>query len=78
MSTMSLDKQINQYLPLLANEEKKSILRVILSFIKLKETLPKRISIEQYNRELDEAEAEMNAGNFISQEDAKKQAESWF
>jgi len=78
MTTISLDKKINQYLPLLANEEKQSILSVITSFIKLKESLPKRISIEQYNRELDEAEAEMNAGNFISQEDAKKQAEAWF
>ncbi len=78
MATMSLDKQINQYLPLLANEEKQSILSVIMSFVKLRESSIARISIEQYNKELDEAEAEMDNGDFISQEDAKKQAESWF
>jgi hypothetical protein len=37
-----------------------------------------RITIEQYNKELEEAEARMDAGEFISHEDAKKQAESWF
>jgi len=36
-----------------------------------------RISIEQYNRELDEAEKEIRRGNFITHEDFKKQMESW-
>ena len=36
-----------------------------------------RISIEQYNRELDEAEAEMDRGESISHEDFKAQMEKW-
>jgi len=32
-----------------------------------------RTSIEQYNRELDEANARMDAGEYISHEDFKKQ-----
>ncbi len=47
-----LDKQILEYLPLLGNEEKKSLLRVIKSFISLKKEIPGRLSIDEYNQEL--------------------------
>ncbi len=82
MATMSLGKQIEDYLPLLGNEEKQSILGVIKSFLKLKDvstphTHGQRLTIEQYNKELDEAEARYDAGHFTSLEDAIKQAESW-
>ena len=36
-----------------------------------------RISIEQYNREIEEAEAEINRGEFISHEDLKAQMKAW-
>lgn len=36
-----------------------------------------RISLEQYNRELDEAEAEVTKGDYISHEDLKKQMKTW-
>ncbi|AWW28884.1 hypothetical protein DN752_01355 [Echinicola strongylocentroti] len=36
-----------------------------------------RISVEQYNRELDEAEAEMDRGEYISHEDLKAQMKKW-
>ncbi len=36
MITKSLDRQINQFLPLLGNDEKKSLLVVIKSFLNLK------------------------------------------
>jgi hypothetical protein len=36
-----------------------------------------RISIEQYNRELEEAEAEIGRGEFISHEELKKQMKAW-
>jgi len=36
-----------------------------------------RIGIEQYNKELDEAEAEMDRGEYISHEDLKKEMEKW-
>ena len=35
------------------------------------------ISIEQYNRELDEAEAEIDRGEFYSQEEVEKMAKKW-
>ncbi|UII26479.1 hypothetical protein LVD15_24810 [Fulvivirga maritima] len=45
-----------------------------------KETLKEsdqQASIEQYNREIDEAEDEMDRGEFISREDFKKQMDKW-
>jgi predicted transcriptional regulator len=36
-----------------------------------------RISIEQYNRELDEAEARIEKGEFFTQEEVKKMAKGW-
>jgi hypothetical protein len=36
-----------------------------------------RISVEQYNRELDEAEAEIDKGEFITHDNFKKQMKAW-
>lgn len=36
-----------------------------------------RISIEDYNRELDEADSQIEKGNFISHDELKKQMQSW-
>lgn len=76
MATRSLDNQLQQYWSLLEKEEKQSILTFIKSFLKQKEA-PQRLSIEQYNKALEEAEKRMNAGQYTSLEDAIKQSESW-
>ena len=36
-----------------------------------------RISIEQYNQELEEAEAEIDRGEFVTHEELKKQMKAW-
>ena len=36
-----------------------------------------RISIEQYNKELDEADAEIDAGEYLTHEQAVKEIRSW-
>ena len=36
-----------------------------------------RISLEQYNRELDQAEAEMDQGEFYTQDEVEKLAKKW-
>ena len=80
MTTVSLDNQLQQYWPLLPNEEKQSILAQIKSFLNAGDT-PKRMTREefiiQYNKELDEAVAEAKAGHVISQEDLEKEFETW-
>ena len=36
-----------------------------------------RISLEQYNKELDQAEAEMDQGEFYTQNEVEKMAKKW-
>jgi hypothetical protein len=36
-----------------------------------------RISLEQYNKELDEAEADIESGNYYTMEEARKIASKW-
>ncbi len=76
MTTKTIDAQLLKYWPMLEKEEKQSILGVIKTFLKQKEA-PRRLTIEEYNRELDEAEARIRAGKFTSHEDVLKESESW-
>ncbi|OJW82125.1 MAG: hypothetical protein BGO69_16140 [Bacteroidetes bacterium 46-16] len=73
----AIDKEIQQFLPLLGNEEKESILAVIRSFLNLKKENSARISVEQYNREVNESINEYKKGNYISQEDLENEAGEW-
>jgi predicted transcriptional regulator len=54
-----------------------SLLRAIKAMLHYGLKSEGRISIEQYNRELDEAEAEIDRGEFTTHEDLKKQMEEW-
>ncbi len=38
---------------------------------------PQRISLEQYNKEIDEAIEDVENGNFYTQEEARKIASKW-
>ena len=71
-----IDKQIIDFLQLLGKEEKKTILGFIKSVVKIKEQ-PKRISIKQYNIEIDEAMARIDAGEYITQEEVEKESKHW-
>ncbi|MBK6275995.1 MAG: hypothetical protein IPF58_15490 [Saprospirales bacterium] len=70
-----IDKQIIDFLPLLG-KEKKTILGFIKSVVKIKEQ-PQRISIKQYNLEIDEAMARIDAGEYITQEEVEKESKHW-
>jgi len=78
MPVQTIDSQIVDYLPLLGDEEKRSILGVIKSFVSLrKKEVQERISIEQYNEELDNTLEEIRAGNFLTQEEVEKLSSEW-
>jgi hypothetical protein len=73
MTAKSIDAQIVHSLPLLGKDEKSSLLKVIQSFLKLKDNpaVAKEppFDIDEYNREIDEAEAEMERGEFYTHEE---------
>ncbi len=54
-----------------------SLIRVLKSMLHYGLKNEGRISIEQYNRELEEADAEIEKGDFLTHEDALKEIRSW-
>jgi len=73
MAAPSLDTEFNKYRSLLTPVQKESLLGVIKSFVIPRE----KISVEQYNKEIDEAIARVEAGEFYSQEEVEKMAKEW-
>lgn len=69
----SVDIELSKYWVLLSAEQKQSLLQVIKSFI----TDQEKISIQQYNQELAEVEAEYQNGNHITSDEMLKLIKQW-
>ena len=69
----SVDIELSKYWVLLSAEQKQSLLQVIKSFI----TDQEKISIQQYNQELAEVEAEYQNGNHITSDEMLKLIRQW-
>jgi hypothetical protein len=54
-----------------------SLVRVLKSMLHYGLKNEGRISVELYNRELEEADAEIENGDFLTHEDAVKEVRSW-
>jgi hypothetical protein len=59
------------------NQAKKDEVLKMLEDMGVEYQTSQRQSLEEYNREIDEAEAEIERGEFITAEDLKKEARSW-
>jgi predicted transcriptional regulator len=73
MSTADIRKKLHQYID--ESEEKK--IHAIYTLLEDEITNGSRISIEQYNKEIEEAEAEIDRGEYITHEELKKQIKQW-
>jgi hypothetical protein len=76
MTTAAIKKQVDNYLPLLSARQQALVLEMIKSFLDV-DSDTKRISRKQYNKELDEAVARVENGNFVSHKDAIKALSKW-
>ena len=76
MASPSLNTELIKYFSLLTPAQKKSVLTLIKSFV-TPEIKSGRVSIEQYNKEIQEAMAEAAAGDYITQEELEKESASW-
>lgn len=73
MGATPLDKELMQYWPGLTVVQQETILSVIRSMIH-----PELgVSVEQYNREIDEAVARVESGHFHTHEEVKRLAKDW-
>jgi len=76
MTTTAIRKQVDNYLPLLSTKQQTLILEMIKSFLNVdKDT--ERISRKQYNKEINDAVARIEKGNFVTQKDALKELSKW-
>lgn len=73
MAVHTADSELDKYWPLLTPVQKESIVSVIKSFVEPTE----RVSIEQYNKEIDEAVARVEAGEFYTHEEVERMSKEW-
>lgn len=72
-----LEKELFGYILQLDEAEKKSVLQMLKTFLKSRNKKVSRISIEQYNKEIDDAIARVEAGEFYTQEEVEKMSKEW-
>ena len=73
---MNLEARKYHFIENLVNVDE-STLEKLESVLKQAKNSSKRIGLEQYNKEIDEAIAEVEKGEFYTQEEVEKMAEKW-
>ncbi len=71
------EKEWQNYFTQLNETEKKSVLLMLKVFLQRRDGGAEGASIEQYNKEIDDALAEVQEGHYISQDEMEKIAAKW-
>lgn len=72
MSSSPISKEMLQYFMQLNDAEKKSVLELVKTFLTNRPNNMQPQNLEEYNKELDEADTDIEAGEFILHEDVIK------
>ena len=72
-----LDKKMFSYFTQLNEQEKKSIIEMLKVFLNRRQENENRISIEQYNKELDAAMEQIKKGEVYSHEEVVRMSKNW-
>ncbi len=73
MAPTSLDNELLHYWSKLSIVQKEALIHVIKTFVQPESP----ISVEQYNKEIDEAVARVENGEYDTQEEVEKMAKDW-
>ena len=73
MSTEQLKEELHQYI----DKADDRLLNIMLAMLEASFKSDGHISIEQYNIEIDEAEARIEAGEYYTQNEVEKMAQKW-
>lgn len=65
----TLEQEWNSYFTQMNEIEKKSVLLLLKTFLKERSVKKNSFDIEEYNKEIDEALAEVESGNYITQDE---------
>lgn len=77
MVSSNIHHEMLQYFLQLSEKEKKSVVQMIKTFLQGKQEAVQPINFQQYNKEIDEATARIDAGEFTTQESLEKEAAKW-
>ena len=77
INEQALNQEFYYYYNRLSKGQKESMLSMMRSFLGKSGDKTKRISVNQYNKELDEAERRINDGKYTSQEALKEESKKW-
>ena len=72
MDSSTISEEMLENFTLLNEEEKTAVLELVKTFIKSRNNDFKRQSLEEYNQELDQANEEIEAGEFVLHEEVMK------
>lgn len=72
MATPSISQEMLNYFMQLNDAERKSVLEMIKTFLSSRRSELRPQSLEEYNQELEQADAEIEAGDFVSHEEVMK------
>ncbi len=73
MTTLAIRKKLSDYLQIADDKKVKAVYALLEEEIKMSEI----VSVEDYNKEIDEALVEADNGNYINQAQMEKQAARW-
>ena len=73
MTTIAIRKKLHEFIDNIEEKKAKAIYTLFEEEIKQGE----RISIEQYNKEIDEAEAEFEKGDYITNDAMLRKVKQW-
>lgn len=73
MTTLAIREKLSNYMQVADDKKVKAMYALLKDDIKQEE----RITIEQYNKEIEEAEAAFKKGEFITHEDMLKKIKKW-
>ena len=72
MNSSSISKEMLENFTQLNEEEKISVLELVKTFLKSRKTDSHRQSLEEYNCELDQADKEIEDGEYVPHEEVMK------
>lgn len=77
MATLTMQQQMQEYFAGLNEAEQKQVLEVARALLNSHNPADEGIDVDEYNREIDEALAEVANGNFITQAEVEAQSALW-
>jgi hypothetical protein len=73
----ALDREMYGYFMQLNDAEKKSVVELLKTFMKGRKNQSGHITVDQYNKELDEAMERVSRSDYTTFEELEKEMKSW-